>query len=218
MDMKELFLRVEPLCEELNSYVFDGPIGKMIHHPLLISMTYHEQHCGIINESFRQKSKALDEAIQNGDYSSAIYLHERPYRYDALIDMINDYGFEEDDKFWPTVGGVWTDSENIFQNLAGWRSIWQTDIPDRHLVMSEEDQEVYRALPSSFEVYRGVQEGGTDDGLSWTLSREKAQWFADRFKGNGHVLTRIAQKSDVLAYFGNRDESEIVILPENLHG
>ena len=49
-------------------------------------------------------------------------------------------------------------------------------------------------------------------GYSYTLNKEKAKWFANRFGNNGLVETRTINKSDVFAYTNQRGENEIIIL------
>lgn len=56
-------------------------------------------------------------------------------------------------------------------------------------------------------------------GLSWTLSRDKAIWFAHRL-GYGvmrslpFIAEATIQKKDCFAYFSDRDEQEVVIDPD----
>ena len=47
--------------------------------------------------------------------------------------------------------------------------------------------------------------------MSWTLDYEKALWFAKRFDSDGTVYTAEIEKSNILALFDGRDESEIVV-------
>ncbi len=85
---------------------------------------------------------------------------------------------------------------------------------DKESLMSDEEWNTYNSLPDEVRVYRGVGEQGNPKGLSWTLNEEKAQWFADRFQmlgGEGYVLTAMARKSDMLAYFSRREEDEVII-------
>ena len=81
----------------------------------------------------------------------------------------------------------------------------------------EEEYEVYKSLPDKFTVYRGVAIGRNPNGLSWTKSKSKAEWFSHRFDKNnniGYVQSAIADKQNVLAYFNSRDEDEIVVDPK----
>ena len=46
-------------------------------------------------------------------------------------------------------------------------------------MMDKEDRETFDSLPEEFMVYRG----GEHEHMSWTLSKEKAEWFRDRYEG-----------------------------------
>lgn len=54
--------------------------------------------------------------------------------------------------------------------------------------------------------------------MSWTLSREKAEWFALRSPRDGEpvVYTATVEAEHALGYFIGRGESEVVVEPETL--
>jgi hypothetical protein len=74
------------------------------------------------------------------------------------------------------------------------------------------------ALTGVLTIYRG----GLPDGISWTLERAKAVWFARRnslFTGEPQDVWRArVQASKVLGYFTQREEDEIVVNPVELEG
>jgi hypothetical protein len=79
--------------------------------------------------------------------------------------------------------------------------------------MSENDICAFNSLPEQIEVWRGTAYKRSVNGLSWTLDPEKAAWFARRFCWKSRVplvAKGIEQRGDFLAYFGDRDEQEIV--------
>ena len=47
--------------------------------------------------------------------------------------------------------------------------------------------------------------------LSWTLSLDKAIWFATRWNNKGKVYRSLCKKEDILAYLSCRNEEEIVV-------
>lgn len=108
---------------------------------------------------------------------------------------------------------VWISVENINNNV----NVPQMEIlkmlrrcNSKHL-MGQENYEVYEKLPDTFTVYRGLQENAQEDGLSWTLSKDVAEWFANRFDNEGKIIEKVIHKSEVIAYFNDRDEEEIVL-------
>lgn len=82
--------------------------------------------------------------------------------------------------------------------------------------MDAEELAYYNSLPDEFTVYRGIGSKTNKKGISYTLSLEKAEWFANRFQQDGYVLTGTAKKKDVLAYLNGREEQTILIEPKNI--
>ena len=62
-------------------------------------------------------------------------------------------------------------------------------------------------LPENVTVYRG----GDPDGLSWTLSRKVAEWFAERSNTEVHQL--VIHRDSILFYSNGREEKEIIFDP-----
>lgn len=82
----------------------------------------------------------------------------------------------------------------------------------RHIFMKPNENKFFQKLPNRFKVYRGASR----DGYSWTLSKKKAEWFADRnrqrySKEDTRVMEKWVNKKDVFAYINGRKEQEIII-------
>ena len=88
---------------------------------------------------------------------------------------------------------------------------------DKKIIMDNKERRVLKKLPEEVVVYRGVKPDAQIKALSWTLSYDTAKWFADRFEENGTVYRARIKKEDILAYFGSRGESEVVVKPTKLH-
>jgi hypothetical protein len=82
-------------------------------------------------------------------------------------------------------------------------------------------------LPDPVTVYRGTSGIGAKlapDGVSWTLDKRIAAWFACTYRPRGEplVLRRVAPLRDVLMYDNDRNEQELVIfnrwLPTTIDG
>jgi hypothetical protein len=166
---------------------------------------------GRLNEQYSYKRKALIVAASQKDWHTYVFLHERPYRLDALIHISETYSLSNK-KFWELVGSVWTDSENIYQNVKEWQEVWATGRPNHQAAMTKDERLALAALPDELTIYRGAREDLNEDGLSWTTDRARAEWFAKRFnrEGDAVVLEARVTKHDVLAYFTGRNESEVV--------
>ena len=85
---------------------------------------------------------------------------------------------------------------------------------DKNTLMSIDEQEILKNLPDKITIYRGVtaENKMNTKALSWTLNKDTAKWFANRFQtGTCEVWEREISKKDLLCYFGNRNESEVVV-------
>ena len=206
------------LHEDLVPYLDTDLVIPMVRHPLVYEH-YMPGMCGHINKRYQYKQQALDKAVEEGKWTSYIFLHERPYRLNALLRASHEFLFEELTDYWEAVGAVWIDSENIWQNFAEWKELWWADDDERIHAMDEDDRAEFAKLPETLTVYRGAQYKKSFKGLSWTTDRDKALWFARRYRHSdlkSHLLSGTIRREHVLATFHGRGESEIVLFPENL--
>ena len=135
--------------------------------------------------------------------------HEKPYRGRA-IQYLSDMDELSHHEYWGLLTYVWPMVDTPSTALDTWAELWTSSRPK---------PEGFFTLPVSddpLKVFRGVQLSLMEDGLSWTLSRKRAQWFADRHGDDGHVFERKVLRKDVLYYTNAREEQEIVILPKSL--
>ncbi len=223
-DMTAAFVKLadmfapEELNSELEQHIFDGRIGKMIHHPLVIEIMYDPASNKTLNQRFSYKKEMLDKAIKEENWEQFIFLHERPYRIDALEQVIWQEAEGNPDN-WKLIHSVWTDSENIYENFDRWNDIWNADIVGRfENVMCDEERYILADLPEQITIYRGFTHVDAEQGMSWTIDRNKAVWFAKRFSQdkNPMIATGLIEKRKVLAYSMARSESEIIAFPQDV--
>ncbi|QOP65837.1 hypothetical protein PBI_MINILON_124 [Mycobacterium phage MiniLon] len=219
--MELLNAPVEPLHPDLQRHMVDtGVFGPMLKHPLVFAMFMHEKEHARLNAHYEYKRRALADAIKARKWNTAVFLHERPYRLDAFAAIAHNM---TDEEYWSLLGRIWTDSENIYENRWEWEDLLTCERPDRHHIMSDEEQELLAMLPETdIPVYRGYREEGGEDGLSWTLFKARARWFAKRFHNEGddtcpRIVSGTVNRDQVIAHFTNRDEMEIVVLPEHVN-
>ena len=86
-------------------------------------------------------------------------------------------------------------------------------------LMNLDERRKLAELPDELTVYRGITEKNKDNilALSWTMKRETAERFANRFKSKGKVYQAKIRKEDILAVFLGRNESEVIVDPKNLN-
>jgi len=227
---------LDGLDPSLHEFVnWDGHFGPVFDHPL-----YRDTHLRItaamperegwpdktkivpaglkqINEIIEFQSNLLKEFENARRWQHYVFTYHRPYRVDALLRVVERVGAS---KLWPLVGYVWHDSESNMQSADEWNEIWSRAY-DRHgdfrkcfrKVMGAADRRIYDGLPTMITAYRGCFDENDTMAYSWTLNRETAEWFArrKRFHGAPVVAKVKVHKSFVLAYFGSRNESELVL-------
>lgn len=202
----------EPLLDDLVPHLHEGPLGQMLHHPLVIAAMYVPQFNHLYNAEYRRKLAALGEAERNGNWETYVWLHERPYRVDAFCEVMDRM---DNVTYWSLLREIWTDSENIRENAEVWETLLQNDRAGRHYFVGDED--AFDGLPESFVIYQG-HTLDRDDGWSWTTVESTAVWFARRFgmleDATPIVSVGTVKKADVLAYITSRSEHEIIVNPE----
>jgi len=219
--MDLMALQAEELDPELARWVEDGPIGPMVKHPLVYDIA-GVNIPGLPNRQLARKKAHLVRAREAGDWDTVVFLHERPWRADALFELVEEFGDRiSDADYWRLVGRVWVDSENIWENTDAWTYLLGAQRRHRLAIMGGDDtldatnRAMYDALPENVVVYRGCQQALNEEGLSWTTDKAKARWFARRFHerrdGPPIVLVGTVAKADVIACFTDRGESEVVV-------
>ncbi|SIO47578.1 hypothetical protein SAMN05443247_05931 [Bradyrhizobium erythrophlei] len=182
--------------------------GEQVWHPILYASICGHNGVASCNHLYRAKQLAVDKAFKGGDWIKYIFLHERPYRLDAFEFIEDGLG---DAEYWKLLARIWRDSESIFANCEIWERLWNSDRTEKQEAMNNCDQDVFARLPAELTIYRGISGcQGAIGGLSWTLSREKALWFAMRRDREAHLITATAAKESVHAYLNTRNEQEVV--------
>ena len=189
----------------------------LVSHPIFDSnvMTFRDDDkvYELLNpEDLSYVQNEFKKRVNNYDLLGCYMLVRTPYKL-TFIKYAMDYMSLED--FSHLLADAWVAEENPNQDV-------NCSIPfiiklfrksDKSILMTQEDYEVYKNLPESIRVYRGVAVGRNPKGLSWTNNLEKARWFSNRFNNKnevGYIQTVIVNKKDILAYFNTRNEDELV--------
>lgn len=223
-ELEKLLRTQEELDPALAEYIETGGMfGPSIKHPLVFSIVHTPTMNAFVNAQFRAKKKALDKARRKGDWDAYVWLHERPYRLDAFLDISWHL---DGPRYWELLGEIWSDTENAWQNIDEWREVFTADATGREM-MSDEDVRCVFDLPPEkgglaplTRIYRGYRFDSALHGYSWTLDRARAKWFARRLRQDDHPSPKVASgfvaREHVIAYITGRDEQEIVTLPEHV--
>lgn len=118
------------------------------------------------------------------------------------------------------LASAWTRAEapNRDVNVKQSKLLSMFKSADPSALMDEEDLERFQKLEDTVTVYRGVTSFNADNvkALSWTLDQETAEWFAHRFSEDGTVYEAQISKKHFYAYFGGRNEAEVIVDPKYL--
>lgn len=161
-------------------------------------------------EAFKREKELRLKRMRNMSPMQIAFCVSKPYRM-LYLSLAFPYLAKKEKS--EIMHEVWISVENINGNI----NVSQMEILkmlrkcNPKYLMGRENYEVYENLPDTFVVYRGLQENAQEDGLSWTLSKDVAEWFASRFENDGEIIEKIVHKTEVIAYFNDRDEKEIVL-------
>lgn len=208
VDFTEMFgedpTNMDKLHPDLQPYLRTGGAGLlMVHHPLVVEVLPFWKMC---NEKYERKQRQLAEALRRADWHTVIYLHERPYRLDALRTFWLEKAFDLA-QFRELLPDVWSDSEPDDADrryLTMWRQAAKPGICY---------SDVSLRLTQPEAIYRG---GGKPDeklGIAWTTDYNTARFFALRYRDIGCIWTATCDLADVLGYITDRNESEVIIDP-----
>ena len=122
----------------------------------------------------------------------------------------------EDVEYWKAVAITWQDSDRQHLGRREWQEFFSAERPHREAVMTNDQQAQFAALPERVTIYRGFNgRNRLHRAISWTLDREKAEWFARRVPPPEFSITLKAQvlRRRIVALFQERQESEVLVFP-----
>ena len=211
VQVQEEYADDEELMKELKESIVDDDLFniKSIQHPLVIGDLGSNSN-SFYNKELIRKQQKLNEYEKKKNYKSYLFLIEKPFRVLFFIKLIKQNKIKKfSKKYWRIIRFLWTRSENIFQHKELWKELLK-DKTNSHYFMSKKDLEFYNSLENEFIVYRGYNQW--EDGYSYTIDKDVAIWFAERFGQNGIIKERLVKKEDVFAFTNSREEKEIIII------
>lgn len=118
-----------------------------------------------------------------------------------------------DGAYWELLRTVWIACGSV-ENSSRFISLMSAKRSNRYYFMTKEDDEYLRRLfansSSGFvTVYRAYNE--PDTGISWTLSKDYAEYYKKRYCKDSIRYVRVT-KNDVFAYMSRGREDEVILL------
>lgn len=199
------FFKQEDLHKDLARYITNvNGIGKCLKHPLVFSIPYDKIMNSYLNKIYKYKLELLKGPVK---YTN-IFLYERPFRWTTLYSMKEKL---DTTSYWTAFKDVWVDSENISECID---TIKKLMVYKKHGKIAKKiliDKSIDNISGEKIVIYRGSQNNELGHGFSWSIDKEKALWFANRFSRNGKLFTGEVLKKDIFAYILDRGESEIIV-------
>lgn len=207
--------------------IIDDEIGsglKLINHPfipqngVINGLEDKEQpSCKIISDdaNMQEAIQFYKDAIEKAESINDILLLLQGPCHLTYLNLIQK-GLSSDE-LGELLAYIWVNTESPNNGIIPLHTLikWFKTASKQSL-MDAAELAYYNSLPDEFTVYRGIGSKSNKNGISYTLSLEKAEWYAIRFNKKGYVLCGTAKKKDVLAFFNGRKEQEVLIQPKNI--
>jgi len=162
-----------------------------------------------LNKKKEQISKKIDK-IEN--FMQFTILITNPYRL-AFLKYTSEYLNNED--FSRFLIDTWVSDEyvNLNKDVSKKELVSYFKRASKEFIMEEDEMQEYTNMEDEVVIYRGVTDYNNKQikAMSWTLSQETAEWFANRFNQCGYVYRAKIKKKDILAYCNQREEKEIIV-------
>lgn len=212
-----------PLHPELENYLVRADLDSKLQwdalkHPLVFGVPYTPAMNYMYNKSLEVKTQALKDYAEKGNWSGYVFMHEKPYRFDAF-DLVRDK--LDGPRYWDLLSAIWSNSENLWQiGYKRLKKLLSLHPEHRDHFMDDDEKDFLRSLPDQIRVFRGHQHQN-QRGFSWTLAYTKAVWFGQRYarlSWQGKVSEGIVKKSDIIGLALGRGEMEVVVNPGKVNG
>ncbi|MFA5259039.1 MAG: hypothetical protein WC402_03100 [Candidatus Pacearchaeota archaeon] len=214
MEKEKIVNALKNICEGIN---FKDNCG-IISHPLTSHIDVIKEgkmltlNKNNIKDYINWKCNEIKEEAK--DIDDIFMQVNKPYRLTFLY-LIKDFLTEEE--FNSMMKDCWVMTE--YPNQEGMGILLKLfDKSKKELLMTKEELDKFNSLPQVIIIYRGLQDKKAKiRALSWTLSKDKAMWFASRWKNKNNVYQADINKEDVFMYTNDRNEDEVVINPTKLN-
>lgn len=212
-------LKCKEIAKEFLLFDLEYSSIPVIQHPFFNSPIVIDEENGNILNILENKNEYLlaikemkNKIDKSKNYIQLLELITKPYKL-VFFKYTNEYLNEKD--FSKCLIDIWITDEYANQNtdVSKDELIKFFKKASKTFIMNKEEFNVFSTLNNNVTVYRGITDYNKDNirALSWTLDKEKAIWFANRFLGKGYIYKAKINKEDILAYCDQRNEKEIIL-------
>ena len=189
----------------------------IIYHPFISQnpAPYKDEN-GVLKfvDIFKEKNKLVKRIESYIDdeksFENILFLVSQPYQL-LFFNLNRDFLSEQ--KYNEYLKSIWilTEFPNADKNVSVNESLELFKNANKNLIMSVQERVKLKSLPNEVIIYRGGHKKNNSKALSWTDDYDQALWFAKRFDNNGYVLQATIKKDDIIAYFDERNEKELIV-------
>lgn len=203
---------IELLGSASNFAIDESGLMPIVRSPFYVGFDASQAEGGeqFLSTMLLPRVEAFEEMISRPNLSkdeilSAMMLVAPQYYDQFLWSFLDNYAHcLSDEEHWELITTIWVEQEfnSDGGRVANWLEIFTMRPPIASLTAE---------LPNNFTVYRA----GDPSGMSWSLKKRVAEWFATRLQLCGvtvPVTKRVVVRSEVLFYTNARNEHEVVIL------
>jgi hypothetical protein len=177
-------------------------------------------------EEMQHRTAAMLEAAEAEDWGRFMLLCSNNQRTDVLSRVAEK--IHDDELYWRLISFVWH-QEGHFYHLhpREWGTLLSAQRPGSEHLMTPAERHALAHLPAELTVWRGTR-SVEDSGWSWSLDRGVAELFArqhysiavtpgglrrHRLGDEAALWRALVQRADVLAYFIQDGEFEVLVDP-----
>ena len=195
-------------------YVEPEPVPEL---PIFLTHPYFESRATVLpnsnelvdiiddSEALQSVREEMKVRINNADNAERVFMFLRPQYRLTLFKYTNQYMSSKD--FEEVLLFSWIMVEHPLSDV---------NVTKREMISWFKKIGYVSNLPGVVTIFRGVGSEKYRDGISWTLVKSKAEWFATRFTDNGIVYSAKVKSKDILYYISERGEEEIIVDPKKL--
>lgn len=186
-----------------------GIYSKYIHQPFIFNIDF-------INKAHEERKKAAEKELANGSLSNYLMFVEKPYQMQEL--MVNMGKLTDSEEDYDLAISTWCDVENLHEyRFAVSAFLWSIRERYPESMRFEKGFPLHEDKDGLITLYRGYdkQHNPNGQGFSYSTSRRKAQWFAERFaqvKSLCAVREIKVRREDIVFVTNRRNEYEVVPL------
>lgn len=168
-------------------------------------------------EKYREYLKLYEEIVlfPCKSIEEILFLIRKPYRITYLNYLKNSDIITEKEcgnllaKQWIYIEQICTDA-NVVTKYTILK--WLLAADKECLMEAKEDRDTYENLSETVTIYRGCRNQKGVKGFSWSLSKEVAEMFANRYNTKTPCLYRTEiPKKNIICYRNGRNEQEIIV-------